>query len=180
MDWEMLGALAETLGGLGVIASMVFVGYQLRQQSNIERAKAQRDLLMQIREWVSLPSRSKEHFVAIQTCLDDFDSADDWSRQQFWDWATNVLLVFESVLYMKSDEFIHEGSYIRFEQLVLAISRTRGGAQWWKYMYDVIGTDVAEHIDARIEEVGDLIPPWNELLPHFKFAGEKPREAQPA
>ena len=85
---------------------------------------------MQIRAWVSLPSKSSEHFAAIQRCLDDFDSADDWSRQQFWDWATNVLLVFESVLYMKSDKFIHDGSYIRFEQLVLAISRTRGGAQW--------------------------------------------------
>ena len=177
MDWEMLGALAETLGGIGVIASMVFVGYQLRQQSNIERAKAQRDLLMQIREWVSLPSRSREHFGAIQRCLDDFDSADDWSRQQFWDWATNVLLVFESVLYMKSDDFIHDGSYVRFEQLVLAIARTSGGAQWWNYMYNVIGTDVAEHINARIEEVGDTIPPWNELLPHFKLTDEL-REAE--
>jgi len=40
--------------------------------------------------------------------------ADVWSRQQFWDWATNVLLVFESVLYVKADGFIHEGSNIRF------------------------------------------------------------------
>ena len=173
MNWEMLGALAEMLGGIGVISSMIFVGYQLRQQSNIERAKAQRDLLMQIREWVSLPSRSEEHFVAIQRCLDDFDSADDWSRQQFWDWATNVLLVFESVLYMKADEFIHDGSYIRFEQLVLSISRTRGGGQWWKYMYDVIGVDVAEHIDSRIRELGDSVPPWSELLPHFKYQSEQ-------
>ena len=52
MNWEMLGALAEMLGGIGVISSMIFVGYQLRQQSNIERAKAQRDLLMQIRNKV--------------------------------------------------------------------------------------------------------------------------------
>lgn len=162
--------MAEMLGGAAVIISLLFVGFQLRQQSNIERAKAQRDLLMQIREWISLPSRDKECFNAIQRCLDDFDSADDWSRQQFWDWATNVLLVFESVLYMKEDNFIHEGSYIRFEQLVLAIARTNGGGQWWKYMYNAIGTDVAEHINARIVELGDEVTPWNELLPHFKFA----------
>ena len=169
MNWEIFGAVGEMIGGAAVIASLIFVGYQLRQQSNIERAKAQRDLLMQIREWISLPSKNKDCFNAIQRCLDDFDNADDWSRQQFWDWATNVLLVFESVLYMKSDDFIHEGSYIRFEQLVLAISRTRGGAQWWKYMYNVIGIDVAQHINDRIEELGDSVPPWNELLPHFKF-----------
>jgi hypothetical protein len=80
--------------------------------------------------------------------LDDIDSADDWSRQQFWDWATNVLLV-------------------------LSISRSRGGGQWWKYMYDVIGVDVAAHIDSRIRELGDSVPPWNELLPHFKYQSEQ-------
>jgi hypothetical protein len=169
MNWEMFGAIAEMLGGVAVIASLIFVGYQLRQQAYIERAKAQRELLMQGREWVSLPSRNKECFRAIQLCLNDFDSADSWSRQQFWEWATSVLLLFESALYMKADDFINDGSYIRFEQLVLAICRTRGGAQWWRYVYNVIGTDVAEHIDARIKELGDTVPPWNELLPHFKF-----------
>ena len=170
MNWEMIGAVAEMLSGIAVVASLIFVGYQLRQQSNIERAKAQRDLLMQAQHWVSLPSQNKEYFNAIQRCLDDFDGADNWSRQQFWDWATNVLLIFESVLYMRSNDFIHDGSYVRFEQLVLTISRTQGGAQCWKYMYNLIGTDVAEHINARIEELGDTVPPWNVLLPHFKFA----------
>jgi hypothetical protein len=169
MNWDAIGAIAEMLGGLAVVASLIFVGYQLRQQSNIERAKAQRDLLYQVREWISLPSRNEDCFHAIQRCLDDFDTADNWSRQQFWDWATNALLVFESVLYMKAEDFVHEGSYIRFEQIVLAITRTKGGAQWWNYMYNCIGTDVAEHINSRIDEVGDTIPPWNELLPHFKF-----------
>ena len=165
----MFGAVAEMLGGAAVLASLIFVGYQLRQQAYIERAKAQRDLLMQGREWVSLPSRNRECFKAIQLCLNDFDGADSWSRQQFWDWATSVLLLFESALYMKADDLINDGSYIRFEQLVLAISRTQGGAQWWTYVYNIIGTDVAEHIDARIKELGDTVPPWDELLPHFKI-----------
>lgn len=168
MNWEMFGAIAEMLGGVAVIASLIFVGFQLRQQSNIERAKAQRELLLQIREWVSMPSRDQDYFDAIRRCLDDFDNADNWSRQRFWDWATNVLLVFESVLYMKEDDFIHDGSYVRFEQLVLTILRTRGGSQWWTYVYNAIGTDVGEHINRRIKEVGDTVPPWNELLPHFK------------
>ena len=38
-------------------------------------------------------------------------------------------------------------------------------------MYDVIGTDVADHVRRRIEELGDTVTPWNELLPHFKHTG---------
>ena len=166
----MIGAIAEMLGGAAVVASLGFVGFQLRQQSNIERAKAQRDLLMQAREWVSMPSRDEALFNAIRECLEDFNGSDDWSRQQFWSWATNVLLLFESVLYMERDKLVHGGSYDRFEQLVLSIARTPGGKQWWEYMYNVIGTDVAEHVTNRIEELGDSVPPWNELLPHFKLS----------
>lgn len=166
----MIGAIAEMLGGVAVVASLVFVGFQLRQQSNIERAKAQRELLVQAREWALMPSRDEVYFNAIRLCLDDFDGADAWSRQQFWGWATNVLLIFESVLYMKNDKFVHEGSFDRFEQLVLAVARTPGGGQWWNYMYNVIGTDVANHIESRLKDTGESVSPWYELLPHFKHA----------
>lgn len=168
MDWDIFGSIKEIISTLAVIASLIFVGYQLRQQVYIARAAAERDLLMQLRDWVSLPSHNEECFNAIRRCLNYFDGADDWSRQQFWDWATSALLIFESVLYMKAENFFHVGSYVRFEQLVLSIIRTHGGGQWWAYMYNVIGTDVGEHIRERIEEIGDTVPPWDELLPHFK------------
>ncbi len=169
MDWEFIGVLAQMLGGIAVVASLIFVGYELRQQGIVERAKAQRELLAAAREWISLPSRNEDCFNAIRQCLKEFDGADAWSRQQFWEWATNVLLLFETAVYMKQKKFVHEGSFERFEQLVLAIVRTPGGRQWWAHMYGAIGTDVAEHIATRIEETGETVPPWNELMPHFRI-----------
>jgi len=35
VNWDVIGAMAELLGGLGVVASLVFVGWRLRQQANI-------------------------------------------------------------------------------------------------------------------------------------------------
>ena len=116
MDWEIIGILAQMLGGIAVVGSLIFVGYQLRQQAVIERAKAQRELLVAAREWVSLPSRNEGCFNAIRRCLREFNGADAWSRQQFWEWATNVLLLFETAVYMKQKGFVHEGSFERFEQ----------------------------------------------------------------
>ena len=167
MNWEAIGAIGELVGGLIVVGSLIFVGYQLRQTSMIERAKAQRDLLFQARAWVSMSSRDRERFEAICTCLDDFDGADAWSREQFNSWAFDVLLLFESVIYTSKEGFVHEGSFERFEQLVLSIARTNGGRQWWDHAYHVIGTDVGDHIKARIEELGDAVTPWNELWPHM-------------
>lgn len=167
-NWDLVSALSDLLGGIAVVASLLFVGYQLRQQAHIERASAQRDLLAATREWVSLPSRSEAHFNAIRRCLDDFDGTDAWSRQLFWDWAVNILLILETALYMQQNKFVHGGSFERFEQLVLSIVRASGGRQWWNHMYRAIGVDVAEHVARLIVEIGDEVPPWNELMPHFK------------
>ncbi len=69
MNWEAFAALGEVSGALAVVASLVFVGYQLRQGQSIERAKAQRDLLEQGREWMAIPGREEQNFEAIRSCL---------------------------------------------------------------------------------------------------------------
>jgi hypothetical protein len=40
MNWEALAAFGEVSGALAVVASLIFVGYQLRQGQSVERAKA--------------------------------------------------------------------------------------------------------------------------------------------
>ncbi len=76
MNWEAVAAFGEVSGALAVVASLIFVGNQLRQGQSVERAKAQRDLLVQGREWMAIPGHDKQHFEAIQSCLRDFDGAD--------------------------------------------------------------------------------------------------------
>ena len=169
MNWEAVGAIGELAGGVIVVASLIFVGYQLRQTSMIERAKAQRDLLLQARAWVAMPSRDKERFDAIRTCLKDYDSADEWAREQFSSWAFDVLLLLESALYTSKEGFVHAGSFERFEQLVLSIIRTPGGGQWWANAYNVIGTDVGEHVKGRLNELEETVVPWTKLLPQFEI-----------
>jgi|GEM_PF-2901023 len=58
---------------------------------------------------------------------------------------------------------------VRFEQLVLSIAATRGGRQWWSQIYGAMGTDVGEHINSRINQPGNAVPPWTELMLHFKW-----------
>ncbi|MGR8949492.1 MAG: hypothetical protein ACU84Q_15715 [Gammaproteobacteria bacterium] len=168
MNWEAVGAIGELVGGLIVVASLIFVGYQLRQTSMIERAKAQRDLLLQARAWVAMPSCDEERFDAICTCLEDYDGADDWAREQFSSWAFDVLIPLESALYTRKEGFVNAGSFERFEQLVLSIVRTPSGGQWWANAYNVIGTDVGQHVKGRLDRLGETVIPWTKPLPQFE------------
>ena len=47
MNWDAIGALAELLAAAGVIASLVYLGSQIRQSSQAVRAESVRQLLAQ-------------------------------------------------------------------------------------------------------------------------------------
>jgi hypothetical protein len=168
LNWDALGAFAETAGAIAVVASLLFVGSQLRQAQSIERAKAQRDLLIQAREFMSLLSGDEEQFEAVRTCLGDFDRGSDFEKERFNAWAFNLLFTFEQVYYMHQDGYVNEGSFSRFEQAMLSVIRTNGGGRWWELAVDIVGTDVGNYLANRLEEVGDSVPPYDTLLPHLK------------
>jgi len=41
MNWDAIGALGEVIGAFGVIATLAFLAYQIRQNSNLLRVNAQ-------------------------------------------------------------------------------------------------------------------------------------------
>ena len=40
MNWDAIGAIAELLGAAGVVASLIYLGVQIRQNTRTERARA--------------------------------------------------------------------------------------------------------------------------------------------
>ena len=54
MNWDAIGAIAELLGAVGVIASLVYLATQMRQNTRAMRASAYQEVLNQ-RDSVMLP-----------------------------------------------------------------------------------------------------------------------------
>lgn len=169
MNWVALVAIAEILGSIAVVASLIFVGYQLRQGQLIERANAQRDLLVQAREFITALAKDEKQFDAVRDCFRDFDGADDIDKERFNAWAFNLLHIMEQAYYMHKDGFLNDASFNGFEQGMLAIIRTKGGGQWWKLSYNLIGKDVGNYLAKRLDEIGDSVQPWDELLPYLRL-----------
>jgi hypothetical protein len=51
MNWEALGALAETIGAAGVIVSLVYLTFQVRQNTRAIRAQTYDSFVSQFRNW---------------------------------------------------------------------------------------------------------------------------------
>ncbi len=69
--------------------------------------------------------------------------------------------------YLHRDGFLNEKSYDGFMQAAMAVVKTPGGAQWYAEAKRIWGKDAVAELDARMAQIGDQVPPWNELRPEF-------------
>ncbi len=53
-------AIRETLAALGVIASMVFVGLEIRQNTAVARGQTRQELALQFEDWLELRASNEE------------------------------------------------------------------------------------------------------------------------
>ena len=60
MNWEAAGAIGEIVGAVAVVASLAFVGFQLRQNTRAMRLSSTNDVLTQFEEKIAWIADSEE------------------------------------------------------------------------------------------------------------------------
>jgi hypothetical protein len=136
MNWEAIGAIAESLGTVGIIASLIYVAIQIRQNTRGTRIEtfesAVRGAQNQHRSLIVDPDLLRA-FIAGHASYDDLGMKD---RIQFHGYMINWLLEYQ--LFKRSFD---EGAQSRasfadkslgeFEKLMISLLRTPGGQAWW-------------------------------------------------
>ena len=170
MTLQDAAALADTLGGIAVLVTLIYLARQIRQSAQIERAAGQRDLLNQLREWVELTMNDPGLFAVLKRGTERWESLAPAEQEQFHAWALSLLLLAEQALYMRGDGFINEGSFRGIEQAALSVVATPGGRSWWSFVQRLLGDDIARHVEGALAARPADAPHWLQLLPHWSRA----------
>lgn len=89
MDWEAIAAIAELLGAIGVLASLMFLAVQIRQNTGWLRQQAFQLSTNEVRRWASHLSGSRANSELFMKGMSDFGSLSSTERLQF------TMLIFE-------------------------------------------------------------------------------------
>lgn len=89
MNWDAIAATAELLGAIGVLASLIFLGLQIRQNTGWLRTQAFQLSTNEVRRWASGLSGSRARSELFRKGMNDFPSLDPTERLQF------TMLIFE-------------------------------------------------------------------------------------
>ena len=106
MSWDAVAAIAETVGALGVLASLIYLGLQIRQNTAWLRQQAFQLGTNEIRRWSSHFSESRETSELFLKGQRDFDSLDPVERFQFTMIIFELCSVWGTYQQYQGDEFL--------------------------------------------------------------------------
>lgn len=166
MTLEEISSISQTIAAVAVVASLIFVGLQLRQSQKMERAAAQRDLLLRVAEWTRMVNREGEGaYDKFVVALRDYESAAALTQMQLDKFLSEFVFITESALNMHRDGFFSDGTWRGIEGAALALLRTPGGQQWWNYARHFVGAEIAEHLNRRLSKIDPATPHFLNFTP---------------
>jgi len=140
MNWDAIGAIAELLGAIGVIASLVYLASQIRhsreqmsQNTQALRTASYQQLFQSQEELISRGLIGPGLQQAVRLGMADFDQLSEEDAHHFTYWITPVLLGFENTHYQYRAGMLDEDRWnLRRSHLALAFLKQPGTISWWK------------------------------------------------
>lgn len=169
MTIEVISIVTQVGSLLLVSGSLIFVGRQMRQTHAIERANAQRHLITQWQEWLSIPSQDASMFAAVRDCMHDYLGSSAFERQRFFSWAFHALFISEQGLYQAKDGLMNKVSFDRMIAATLSVMITPGGRQWWAEAKQLVGDDIRDYLELQLAGSPDALPlQFHDMATHFE------------
>ena len=142
MNWDAIGAIAEVLGAVAVLVTLVYFSFQIRQSNRLAEAESQRELmnLDVFTPLVTDPTLTSE----FRACLNRYAEQDPDVKTRFFFLMTNWHLQMESVFRMNEKGLIAELSYKGYLTWYNSLLSTPGGAVFWKEVSLAHAPDLVE------------------------------------
>ena len=166
MNWEALSAVADIVGVVLVVVSLVYLAMQIRQSTEMALAESERELL---EHWanavagISVDDRTTDIF---HRGMDDFHSLSNIEKTRFSVIMQRLVNTYISALRMDSKSLVGSDEVAIFGDICLAMILTPGGRQWWS----IIGPyfTISDQMNERIDREGDSFPSWIDMIPFAK------------
>lgn len=149
MNWDAIGAIAELLGATGVIGSLIYLSFQIRQNSLDLKESAKRATQTSIYQQNLLNFENLEAYELIQRGMEEAPDFSDSDRGRFHNyWMTafiNYQEAFKSVRGQRTDDDF----WNIIEHHIRIYLSTPGLARWWQKNAHVFNEEFVAYLNGE-------------------------------
>ena len=160
MNWDAIGAVGEILGAAAVVATLIYLARQMRQEARSNTAEAMGSWLADYNGMVLEILRDPKIAQIFRQGLTDFEQLSENDQMRFHAWMVPHLLNAQVLYFQLSDGIMHQriaDQILPFNAMML---KTRGGSYWWSTARSIWRPEFVEHIDKLIVECSPITEVW--------------------
>ncbi len=132
MDLTQLANLGEFIGGVAVVASLIYVGFQIRQNTDSVRMTAEFDSSRSFSDWLSRVSLSDDQARIFERGVWDHEQLDENEKLRFL-WAiADVFSRIEGFYRLHQRGYLPSDAYQPWEAALLGYLNSDLVMRWWR------------------------------------------------
>ena len=131
MNWEAIAAIGEIVGAIAVVGSLVFVGWQMAQNTDALRtstSQSHAELYMSISTRIS---ESREMATLYITGLSDLTELDEADRVRFIAFVSSTFRFYETSFVQHRKGKLDEELWFVLERQIKDLVTAEGIRSWW-------------------------------------------------
>lgn len=155
MTLESIYYIGQTVAVIALIASLIFVGLQMRQQDKQARLEAVRQLGELFKIWSQVTVYDREQAEIFRVGLmQGLDSLDDVSKGRLSASLQLILRHWEIVFYYHNEGHLRDELWISNENALAPMTVGKGFRQYWSIRRDWYSPQFSDYLDRVIEKTG--------------------------
>jgi len=164
-DW---GALGELVGGVAVIATLIYLAVQTRQARRSALAQAPQWISDGYRSWISAPRQDPEFSHLLIRALHNWSDLSPVDQLRAHSWWADKIVHLDAVLTLHEQGVIDDERKVAWVDDSLALLVTTGGREWWSDTKFLFTPQVRDELERRLQDISSLPAGWTETLPFFR------------
>lgn len=165
-EWKNI---AEIAGMIAVVISLIFVGLEIRQNTDQARTEAAKEGFNFVQTLFELGSNSDEVSLKIRG-FNDFDSLNETEKIIFDTYLINVTIDFDLATELYAQGNLDDIQYQTYEELMASLLNTPGGKIWFASTRYTFPPDTALYYDEIMVKYAHIPP----LTEYYKYKPVSP------
>ena len=151
MTLDDLGNVGEFLGALGVIASLVYLAVQIRQNTASVRTSTFHEAIRDFADVIDQLGRDAELTRIWYAGLRDLGSLPQEERQRFATYLTSVVLRCENLLYQTHHGALDQQAWVGIREHLKYVFSQPGTRAWWSQAQNLYNPELRDFIENELK-----------------------------
>jgi hypothetical protein len=172
MNWEAIAAVGEVLGALGVLASLVYLASQIRDNTRSLQAASLQSVLDGPRDRFFLPhGQNAEISDLFARGLNALDNLDESEKRRFVHLMLEQCFQMQNVMQLRDRSLLSDGDYDAWLMYTASLFRTPGGSAMWPFLERVLTPTIRSCLSDYLKQNPEH-PSFLDVMPMFRCDGE--------